>query len=390
MRHLPLIFLLAVTSASGFAQGTGGIQFSGALAANLIDDFNANQAYIDSNAGNTYLQLNATLREGPFGFDSQVQIGPSGNAGSPTQTQNVFYHYGYGYANFFGNSLYIAIGRLVDVDSFGLSSAYLQSTDGPGVYGNAPGKLGSTGFGFNGGEIRVTPVPGLLIGVLVPYQVDPFPIVNSTLRGTKMEISYTVQKAAQVVVGYQQHVIGVADYVIPSAGIDPNSVLGENKLFALVNLLVSEDIVAGARYELDHNLSPLTLYGNNAYITLGAKLGDAWLGVDGGLFAPSDATPGFEVLATAYYTVHLVPQSVDFQPAISAGFFNSNYPVVTFESGVTTTGRNGDNRIIVNPELKLLLGKSQHELVLGYTLTMDLDTGSILLNQLNVLAEFFF
>src|SRR5208283_5699725 len=110
MKHLPLMFLLAVAAASGIAQGAGGVVFSGALTGNLIDDFRANQAYIDSNAGDTYLQLNATLKEGPFGFDSQLQIGPSGTTNSPTQVQNVFYHYGYGYANFFNNRLYVAVG----------------------------------------------------------------------------------------------------------------------------------------------------------------------------------------------------------------------------------------------------------------------------------------
>ena len=386
MKYLPLALFLAAASTWVSGQESGGIQFSGTLSANLTDDLQSGNATFDNNAGDTYIQLNATLKEGAFGMDSQLQFGPSG---SVNPVSNFFYHYGYGYANFLNNRLYLAVGRLIDLNSFGLNSAYLESTDGPGVYGNAPGKVGSTGFGYNGAELRIAPVAGLLIGVLIPYNPDPFPIVKSTFEAMRVNISYTVEKAVQVVVGYQAHTIDVADYSVPSTA-DPNTVVGKNKLFALANLLLSEDLVAGARVELDHSITPLQWYSVNAYLTAGGKIGGIWVGVDGAMYAPSDWTPGFEALATLSDTFHDVLTSVDLQPSVSAGFFNSNYPVVTLESGVTTTGRNGDNFFTVNPQLKLLLGRSQHVLALGYTLTVDLDNQSILLNQINVLAQFYF
>jgi hypothetical protein len=44
----------------------------------------------------------------------------------------------------------------------------------------------------------------------------------------------------------------------------------------------------------------------------------------------------------------------------------------------------------VNPQLKLLLGKSQHELVLGYSISYDLDTSQIILNRLNLTVQVYF
>jgi hypothetical protein len=55
-----------------------------------------------------------------------------------------------------------------------------------------------------------------------------------------------------------------------------------------------------------------------------------------------------------------------------------------------TNGFTNDNFFTVNPQLKFLLGKSQHELELGYTLTYDLNAGQIILDQFNVMMQIYF
>ena len=403
MKKTVFLLLIVCCPVICFAQAPGGgIQFSGILSANFIDDFNSNTAYFDNNGGYTYIQLDGSLKEGAFGLDSQLQFGPSGTVAGVTQVNTLFFHYGYGYANFFDGGLYLAVGRFVDMASFGLNSYFQQGPDGPGVYGGLPGKAGSTGFGVNGIELRTTPLQGLLLGLVLPYNIDPFPIVKNTLLGVKLNVSYTVEKTIQFVVGYQQHQIGVSDYVSTSNAFgDINTLAYRNKLFALANLLVSEDLVAGARWELDHDVSAVQVISNNAYITLGGKIGSFSIGGDAGFYYPPGGTPGFEVLAATSYTFKNIGPSIDLQPYLAAGFFNSNYPVVSFEYGVAAPDLNsatppsayilnGANYINVNPQLKLLLGRSQHELVLGYSITFDLDHMVIAFDQVNLMMQVYF
>ena len=70
MRRAALVLLLVLAAALGFAQiPGGGVQLGGVLSANLIDDFLTNTAYSDSNNGFTYLQLNESFKDGPFGLE---------------------------------------------------------------------------------------------------------------------------------------------------------------------------------------------------------------------------------------------------------------------------------------------------------------------------------
>lgn len=84
MKKLVLVSLFLPIAAAVFAQasadtGTGGVQFSGVLSMNFIDDFYSRTASTDTVNGLSYLQLNPSLKDGPFGFDSEIAIGP-GNA----------------------------------------------------------------------------------------------------------------------------------------------------------------------------------------------------------------------------------------------------------------------------------------------------------------------
>ena len=119
MRRVVLILFLAGCSTLAFAQAPGGgIQFSGVLSANLIDDFIVTFAYADNNSGYTYFQLkkSASYKDGPFGLESQLQFGP---APANTGVSNLYVHYGYGYANLLGGGLYLAVGRIIDISTFG-------------------------------------------------------------------------------------------------------------------------------------------------------------------------------------------------------------------------------------------------------------------------------
>ena len=170
MKRAALVLFLAGAPMLGFAQiPGGGIQLSGILSANLIDDFNSNTAYSDNNNGYTYFQLNGSFRDGPFGMESQLQFGPSPGTG----VSNLYIHYTYGYATVLNGILYGAVGRVVDLSTFGLISYYQTGPNGPGVYGNVAGKVGSSGFGFDGIEVRIVPatsfrqraLPRLAVGI---------------------------------------------------------------------------------------------------------------------------------------------------------------------------------------------------------------------------------
>ncbi len=391
MKRAALVLFLVCAPLVSFAQIPGsGIQFGGVLSANVIDDFGTNTAYSDNNNGYTYLQLNGSFKDGPFGMESQVQFGPAPSTGG---VNNLYVHYAYGYANLFDSALYLAVGRVVDLSTFGLVSYYQQGPNGPGVYGNGVGKIGSSGFGFDGVELRIVPTANLVLGVVVPYNINPFPIVNSTLKATKLTVSYTVPKLVQVVLGYQQHFVGVADYLQPpSPGpTDPNVLLGKNKAYVLANLLVAEELTAGVRYELDHDVSAREIISNNVYATLGGRIGNFSIGGDLGLYVPAAGSPGLEVLAATWYTFPSVLPSVDLQPCVQVGWFTSDYPMVSdLPGGTYTNGFNNNNYLTINPQLKLLLGRSQHELVLGYTVSYDLDTSQIILDQLNVMMQIYF
>jgi hypothetical protein len=390
-RSVFLLFLVW-SPICGFSQiSAGGIQFSGVLSANVIDDFNSNTAYADDNNGYSYLQLNGSFKDGPFGLESQLQFGPAPS--DVTGVSNFYFHYGYGYANFGGGVAYLAVGRIIDLSTFGLNSYYQIGPNGPGVYGSTVGKTGLSGFGIDGFELRVTPLANLVLGIVMPYNINPgFDIVNSTLKNTRFVASYTFPKILQFVLGYQQHLVGVADYLPPpSTQVDPNTEVNRNKAYALANLLVSENLTAGVRYELDHSVSAFQIISNNGYATLGEKIGNVSVGVDAGIFVPASGSAGVEILGAASYTFPSVLPSVDLQPYLQVGFFSSGYPMVSDLPGATyTNGFNNDNYIMLNPEVKLLLGKSQHELELGYTVSYDRRTAQIILDQLNMMVQIYF
>lgn len=391
VKRFASVVVVISTAAIGFAQvSPPGIQFSGVLSANVIDDFNSNTAYFDNNNGYTYLELDGSFKDGPFGLVSQLQFGPS--PGSTSTVANLYIHGVYGYANFAGNAVYVAVGRILDLTTFGLNSYYQTGPNGPGVYGTIVGKQGSSGFGIDGVQLKVNPVANLLLGIIMPYSINPLPLVNSTLKGTRFTASYTFPKSIQLVLGYQQHLIGVADYLTPPSGqTDPNTLLNKNKFYALANLLVSDDLTAGARYELDHDIASRQIISHNLYATLGGKIDSFSIGADSGVYIPPNGSAGLEVLGLLYYTFPSVLPNVDLQPYVQLGYFTSAYPVVSDLLGVSyMNGFDNSNYLYLNPQLKLLLGKSQHELVLGYSLTYNLDTKAIVLDQLNLMVQIYF
>jgi hypothetical protein len=375
VRKLMLAALFMAVAAGVFAQsssdtapeggGAGGVQFSGVLSANFIDDFNSSTAYFDNGGGLSYLLMNAALKDGPFGFDSQILYGP----GAAFQ-----FKYGYGHANFWNERIYIAIGRFVDPDTFALNSFFVGGSDGAGSYGNpsVANRNGGTGFGVNGIELKLSPLKDLVFGFVLPYQGTAEGTVDTSLKAALMAASYTVEKVVQLVLGYSEHHIGVADLATPIFNLD------QNKLYAIANILVSDDLVMGARYELDHDVSKWQVISHNAYVTLGGKLGDFSIGGDAGFYFPQGGSMGFEVLGSTSYTLRSVLPSVDLQPFVSVSYVSSAYQ------------ESPNASINVNPQLRLLLGKSQHEIALGYTVTYDLDHRLVAVDQLNILMQVYF
>ena len=388
MKKAIVVLTLVGASVLGFAQGSpGGIQFSGVLSANVIDDFNNNTAYLDNNNGYTYISLDGSFKDGPYGFESQLQFGPS-----PSSTISNLYVKGlYGYAGFRQSAVYIAVGRVFDLSTFGLNSYYQTGPNGPGVYGSVVGKLGNSGFGIDGFELKVTPITNLVFGIILPYNITSSALVDNSLEGMRFTASYTIPKIIQLVLGYQEHLIGVADYLTPSSGTDPNDVEGKNKFYALANVLVNENLTAGARYELDHDISSGQVISHNIYLTIGGKIDNFSIGADSGFYIPPGGSAGLEILGSFYYTVPSILPNVDLQPYVQIGYFTSTYPMVSDLLGATyTNGFNDSNYIFFSPQLKLLLGKSQHELVLGYSLSYDKDKREAILSQLNVMIQLYF
>jgi hypothetical protein len=379
MKYLFMACVVAASAVGGFGQsasgdlGAGSVQFSGILSGNLINDFNSSTASIDTVSGLSYLQMNTALKDGPYGLDSQILTGPG---------SNISVKYMYGYAGFGNGALYLALGKWVDPGTFALTSFYQGGADGPGSYGNpsVTNKSGVTGDGISGIEIKVSPLKDLVLGMLIPYADDD--TVNTSLRRISGAASYTLEKLVQVVIGYGQGHTGVADLAVPINNA------GQNKIYALANLLVSDDLTLGARYELDHylagsvpaapNLSAWRVISHNGYFTLGGKVGDFSVGGDIGLFAPVSAPAGFEVLGTSTWTFKDAGPNIDLQPNVSVTFTSSAYQESTA------------NTVTVNPQLRLLLGKSQHELAVGYTLTYDLDHRVAIVDQLNFLIQVYF
>lgn|GEM_PF-4178955 len=64
---------------------------------------------------------------------------------------------------------------------------------------------------------------------------------------------------------------------------------------------------------------------------------------------------------------------VDLEPVLSVSYVSGSYQ----ESTAST--------ININPQLRLLLGKSQHEIEVGYSVTYDMDHRQFVLDQLNIL-----
>jgi hypothetical protein len=81
---------------------------------------------------------------------------------------------------------------------------------------------------------------------------------------------------------------------------------------------------------------------------------------------------------TSTNTFKGIGPDIDLQPNISVTYSSSAY------QGSTA------NTISINPQLRLLLGKSQHELAIGYTLTYDLDQRSATVDQLNFLIQVYY
>jgi hypothetical protein len=57
---------------------------------------------------------------------------------------------------------------------------------------------------------------------------------------------------------------------------------------------------------------------------------------------------------------------------------------------VYSNGFMNSNFMTVYPQIKVFLGKSQHELVLGYSLAYNLDASQIVLSQLNIMMQMYF
>ncbi|MGA2481070.1 MAG: hypothetical protein ABSG63_20190, partial [Spirochaetia bacterium] len=201
MKRCGIALLLIACPLLAFAQMMAGegIQFSGTFSANLIDDIQAGTAYADNNSGNTFLQLNAALREGTYGFEAQMQFGPAPATGG---VNNFYFKYGYGYGYFLKSALYAAVGRFMDLSSFGLNSYYQGGGDGPGVFGNHATTAGS-GFGVDGLELRIAPASGLLLGLVIPYQETAVNLLNGSLGASQLMAGYTLEKTLQVVAGYR-------------------------------------------------------------------------------------------------------------------------------------------------------------------------------------------
>jgi hypothetical protein len=367
MKKILVLSLFLPIAAAVYAQDLGGsgLQFSGVLSMNFIDDFYSSTASTDTLNGLSYLQLNPSLKEGPFGFDSELSFGPGGSWA---------FKYGYGYADLWNGRFHVAIGKFVDPDTFALTSFYAGGPDGPGSYGNASvvNAQGGTGYGINGIELKVSPQKNLVFGLGVPYQSQA-DTVDTSLKRIFGAVSYTAENLVQLVIGYTQGHTGVADLASPINN------LNQNKAYLIANVLVSDTLVLGGRYELDHDVSSWTVISNNAYLTAGAKLQDFSIGGDVGLYLPRGASAGFEVLGSTTYTLKSIFTSVDLQPYLAVSYVSSTYQESTF------------NAVTINPQLRLLLGKSQHEIAVGYTVTID--TAHPLqppVDQMNILMQVYF
>ena len=370
MKRIVVLSLFLPIAACAFPQsssdmGGGGLQFSGVLSMNFIDDFVSSTASTDTLNGLSYLQLNPSLKEGPFGFDAEIAVGPGASWA---------FKYGYGYADFWNGRIHVSIGKFVDPDTFALNSFYTGGSDGPGSYGNPSviNAQGSTGNGINGIELKLSPQKNLVIGFGVPYQFQQ-DLVDSSVKRIFGAVSYTEEKLVQLVLGYAQGHTGVADLASPINN------LNQNKAYFIANVLVSDTLVLGGRYELDHDLSNGTVISNNAYFTAGAKLQDFSIGGDVGLYFPRVGSAGFEVLGSTTYTLKSVFTSVDLQPYLAVSYVSSTYQESTF------------NAVTINPQLRFLLGKSQHEIAVGYTVTID--TAHPLqppVDQMNILMQVYF
>ncbi len=378
MKKLVLVFLSLPIAASVFAQaasdtGTGGVQFSGTLSMNFIDNFLNNTANPDSVNGLSYLQLNPSLKEGPYGFDSEFAVGPGGSEDL---------RYAYGYADFLNGRIHTSIGKFVDPDTFALNSFFVGGSDGPGSFGNPNlvNAAGSTGEGINGVQLKVSPTKSLILGYILPYNnvtnsagnTVPGDLVDTSIKESKLDASYTVEKVVQVILGYTLSHTGVADLATPI------NILNQNKFYATANILVSENLVAGARYELDHDVSTWRVISNNGYLTLGNKFGDFSIGGDVGLYFPFGSAAGYEILGLTSYTLKQILPTVDLEPYLTVSYVSGTYQESPYPS------------ISFNPQLRLLLGKSQHEIAAGYTLTYDLANKQVVLNQLNILMQVYF
>jgi hypothetical protein len=367
MKVRVVVSLFALAAAAAFGQelgGGGGVQFSGVVSENFINDFINSTASNDTVAGLSYIQLNATYKDGPFGFDSQGSMGPGG-AG--------YLKYVYGFAEFWNGRVHLSIGKWVDPDTFALNSFFVGGSDGPGSYGN-PSVVNATGVsgqGVTGIELKVSPVKDLVIGASLPYQYQT-DTVDTSLRRVFGVVSYTLEKEVQLVAGYTQSHTGVADLPTPINNLD------QNKFYTIANVLVSDSLVLGGRYELDHDVSSWSVISHNAYFTLGDKFGAFSIGGDVGLYFPRGASVGYEILGITSYTFKSVIPSVDLQPYVTASYVSGSYE----ESPYTS--------INVNPQLRFLLGKNQHELAAGYTITYDLDHRQIVVSQLNILIQLYF
>jgi hypothetical protein len=368
MKKLALISLFAAVALAAFAQssdlgGGGGFQLSGTLSMNLINNFLTSTASMDGVDGLSYLQLNPSLKDGPFGFDSELAVGP-GNS--------VNLRYAYGYADFLGGRVHTALGKFIDPDTFALNSFFVGGSDGPGSFGNPAlvNAQGNTGNGIDGVQLKLSPIKNLLVGYVLPY--NSADTVDMSLKRSSVDLSYTVEKEVQVVLGYSLGHTGVADLATPVLNRD------QNKAYMIANVLVSDSLVLGARYELDHDVSHWQVISNNAYLTVGEKLADFSVGGDVGLYFPRGASAGYEILGTTSYTVRSVLPSVDLQPVLSVSYVSRTYQESAYPS------------INFNPQLRLLLGKSQHELAVGYSGTYDFDSRRVIVSQLNVLMQVYF
>ncbi|MGA2640352.1 MAG: hypothetical protein ABSG21_05530 [Spirochaetia bacterium] len=365
MKRVALVCLLMPLAATVFSQAAegGGVQWSGTLSMNLINNLLTSTASADTVDGLSYLQLNPSLKEGPYGFDSELAVGPG---------SSVNLRYAYGYADFLNGRVHVSVGKWVDPDTFALNSFFVGGSDGPGSFGNPSlvNAAGATGNGINGIELKLSPMKNLVLGYVLPYNNDD--TFDTSLTRSTLDASYTREKVVQVVLGYSLSHTGVADLATPVI------IMNHNKLYTTANILVSESLVAGARYELDHDVSTRRVISNNAYFTLGGKLGDFSIGGDVGLYFPAGGSAGFEILGTTSYTLKSILPTVDLEPYMTVSYVSGAYQESQYSS------------INFNPQLRLLLGKGQHELAGGYTVTYDLDHRQVVVSQLNILMQVYF